>query len=142
VATSEVSHGGAIGGVGSALLVLVPARRPWYKKREGRGRGGGEGPGCFRIHAHTRARAWLCIENAGNAGTPPPAESVTLRTSEHGLAPGCGRPHERDSVRGGGGGGRGPGYSCSSENAGRGLVYTYRELGERRYRLPLPRRLH
>jgi hypothetical protein len=99
VATSEVSHGGAIGGVGSALLVLVPARRPWYKKKGG---GGGEGPGCFRIHAHTQDRAWLCIENSGNAGTPPPAESVTLRTGEHGLAPGCGRPHERDSVRGGG----------------------------------------
>ena len=56
VATSEVSHGGAIGGVGSALLVLVPARRPWYKKRRG-GRGG-EGPGCFRIHAHAQDRAW------------------------------------------------------------------------------------
>ena len=69
MATSEVSHGGAIGGVGSALLVLVPARRPWYKKK------GGEGPGCFRIHAHTRARAWLCIENAGNTGTPVPVNT-------------------------------------------------------------------
>ena len=55
MATSEVSHGGAIGGVGSALLVLVPARRPWYKKGEG---GGKEDP-VTPVPVNTRAGAWF-----------------------------------------------------------------------------------
>ena len=41
MATSEVSHSGAIGGVGSALLVLVPAGAAEVEKRKGRGKKGG-----------------------------------------------------------------------------------------------------